>query len=51
MEMDEMKRYWFLTYIADIIKNIFLAVGVLVMAKQSHNHEKLKKNIPYLDMN
>ena len=51
MEKNEMDSYWFLTYIADIIKNIFLAVGVLVMAKQSPNHEKLKKNIPYLDMN
>ena len=51
MEKNEMDSYWFLTYIADIIKNIFLAIGVLVMAKQSHNHEKLKKNIPYLDMN
>ena len=51
MEKDEIRRYWFLTYIADIIKNIFLAVGVLVMAKQSPNHEKFKKNIPYLDMN
>ena len=51
MEKDEIRRYWFLTYIADIIKNIFLAIGVLVMAKQSPDHEKLKKNIPYLDMN
>ena len=51
MEKNEMDSYWFLTYIADIIKNIFLAIGVLVMAKQSPNQEKLKKNIPYLDMN
>jgi len=51
MEKNEMDSYWFLTYIADIIKNIFLAVGVLVMAKQSPNHEKFKKNMPYLDMN
>ena len=51
MEKSEMDSYWFLTYIADIIKNIFLATGVLVMAKQSPNQEKLKKNIPYLDMN
>ena len=50
MEKNEMDSYWFLTYIADIIKNIFLAVGVLV-AKQSPNREKFKKNIPYLDMN
>jgi len=51
MEKDDIRRYWFLTYIADIIKNIFLAIGVLVMAKQSPNDEKLKKNLPYLDMN
>ena len=50
MHKDEIVKYWFLTYIADIIKNIFLAIGVFVMARQSLNNEKLKKNLPYLDM-
>lgn len=51
MEKGEIVKYWFLTYIADIIKNIFLAIGMFVMAKQTPHYEKLKKNLPYLDMN
>ena len=51
MERAEIVKYWFLTYIADIIKNIFLGVGLIVMARQSPSQEKVKKNLPYLDMN
>ena len=51
MEKDKILKYWFLTYIADIIKNIFLALGLLVLAKHAPTQERIKKNIPYLDMN
>jgi biotin transporter BioY len=51
MDRDEITKYWFLSYIADIIKNILLAIGLRVMAKQTPNHKNVKKNIPYLDMN
>lgn len=51
MERAEIVKYWFLTYIADIIKNLFLAVGLIVMARHSPNQEKVKKNLPYLDIN
>lgn len=51
MEQDQISKYWFLTYIADMIKNILLAIGLFVLAKHAPNQEKIKKNIPYLDMN
>jgi hypothetical protein len=51
MENHEIIKYWYLTYIADIIKNIFIAVGLFVMAKHTTNPENIKKNLPYLDMN
>ena len=52
MDRQEIDNYWFLTYIADIIKNLFLAIGLIVMARQmTINQESLKKNVPYLDMN
>lgn len=51
MEQEQISKYWFLTYIADMIKNLLLSVGLYVLAKHSPNQEKIKKNIPYLDMN
>lgn len=51
MEQDQITKYWFLTYIADIFKNILLAIGLLVLAKHAPTQEQVKKNIPYLDMN
>ena len=51
MEKHEIIKYWYLTYIADIIKNIFIAIGLFVMARHTPNTEKIKKSLPYLDMN
>jgi hypothetical protein len=51
MEKDAIIKYWFLTYIADIIKNICLAIGLIVMARHAPSQEGVKKNLPYLDMN
>ncbi len=51
MEKHEIIKYWYLTYIADIIKNIFIAIGLFVMARHTPNPEKIKKSLPYLDMN
>ena len=51
MDKHEIEKYWFLTYIADIIKNIFIAIGLFVMTKHTLNPEKTKKRLPYLDMN
>lgn len=51
MEKDAIIKYWFLTYIADIIKNLLLAIGLIVMARHAPTQERVKKNLPYLDMN
>ena len=50
MEKQEIINYWYLTYIADIIKNIFITIGVFVMAKHTPHQQKIKKSLPYLDM-
>jgi len=51
MDRQEIDSYWFFTYIADIIKNLFLVIGLIVMSRQTPNQERVKKNLPYLDMN
>ena len=51
MDQNQISTYWFLTYIVDIIKNIFLAIGLFVLARHKPNQEKIKKSVPFLDMN
>lgn len=51
MQKDEIVKYWYLTYIADIIKNLFLGIGLIVMARQTPDQDRVKKGLPYLDMN
>lgn len=39
---------WFVTYIAEILKNIFLVVAIFLYARRPN--EDTKKNLPYLDL-
>jgi len=47
----DIDKYWFLTHIADIIKNIFFCVALIVYSR-SNLHEKLfhHSSVPYLDL-
>lgn len=47
----EDEKFWYLTYIAETIKNIFFAVAVFVYAKQRSKDKIPNQNIPYLDYN
>ena len=46
---DELKQYWFLTYLVDIIKNIFFAIGIYIYAKQ-FSKKNFQNHLPYLDI-
>ncbi len=50
LDKREVNEYWYLSYNADIIKNILFTVGVLVFAKNSAESKHRSTNIPYLDM-
>jgi hypothetical protein len=42
--------FWIITYIAEILKNIFFAVALIVYDR-SKSEKITNKNIPYLDFN
>ncbi|HEY6502556.1 MAG TPA: hypothetical protein VIZ28_01155 [Chitinophagaceae bacterium] len=47
----EFERYWYLTYLGDIIKNILSAVAVILYAKNPDVRKDQKpSSVPYLDM-
>jgi hypothetical protein len=45
---EQYSEFWFLTYIAETIKNILFSVAIVVYAK-NNKLKSNKKNIPYLD--
>jgi hypothetical protein len=50
MSRTQIEEYWFITYIIETIKNIFLTIGILSIHYQkepSNSH----KNVPNLDFN
>jgi hypothetical protein len=47
--IEELSKYWPLTYVFDIVKNIFFAIGIYIYAKQ-FSKKKNQKSIPYLDI-
>jgi hypothetical protein len=49
VSLEELTKYWNLTYIVDIIKNIFFAIGIYVCAKQFPKNRN-QKSMPYLDI-
>lgn len=46
--LKQVKEYWFVTYIIEIIKNLLLAYAVYVYA-HNHRHVNAKKELPNLD--
>lgn len=51
MEKAQIQEYWFITYIFDIVKNIFFSIGIFAMANYQKTHSNSHKNIPNLDFN
>lgn len=46
-----LKPYWFITYIFEIVKNVFFAIAVVILSKLSFaSSEKKQAEIPNLDM-
>jgi hypothetical protein len=50
MERDQIDKYWFLTYIADIIRNILFAIGIIILSRRPIEKSKTENQIPYLDI-
>jgi hypothetical protein len=46
----ELIKYWFLTYVFDIIKNIFFAISIYIYANHSTKKANYNKSIPFLDL-
>lgn len=46
----QIENYWFLTYIADLIKNLLFCVSIIVYARTPHKEKSLHKSVPYLDL-
>lgn len=50
LPLDEIKKYWFLTDVFYIIKNIFFTIGLLVYVRQPKEVEDKKSTVPFLDI-
>jgi hypothetical protein len=50
MTAAEIDKYWELTYIGEIIKNIFFSYSVFLFMKQRKNNDVKNKILPNLDM-
>ncbi len=50
--LKELRKYWDLTYVAEILKNIFFVVSIFLYSSKMKNNEVVSKSsVPYLDMN
>ena len=43
-------KYWDLTYIGDIVKNILFLYALFILRNNSNHKQPQKKSIPHLDM-
>jgi hypothetical protein len=48
LSTEELDKYWFFTYVVEIIKNLLFAVAVLVYSKKTNNPNS-KQAVPNLD--
>jgi hypothetical protein len=48
---DQIHDFWYLSYIAETIKNILFCIAVIVYARQKSKEKIPNQNIPYLDFN
>lgn len=45
MTIAELQKYWYYSFLFDIVKNVLIAIGISV-----HRHKNRPDSIPYLDM-
>ncbi len=51
LDQEHYDKYFYLSYLGDIIKNLLFTVAIIQHARTSHSNEKLKNtNLPYLDI-
>jgi hypothetical protein len=50
VDLKSIGKYWYFTYIFEIIKNILFSIGILIFVFQKNIKEKKNNSIPYLDM-
>lgn len=50
LENEQIDNYWFLSYIADIAKNILFTIATFFFFKHLNENKTNKKTIPYLDL-
>lgn len=52
MTEEEIDKYWDLTYIAEILKNIFFVIAIVLFVPRTRDKSLSEKStVPYLDMN
>jgi hypothetical protein len=49
MDQSQVDQYYFLTYIGEIIKNVFFIVALFIFNRQKKT-SKPQSSVPYLDM-
>ncbi len=46
----ERSNYWYLTWIAEIIKNILFSIALIMYARKPNSKTSQQPTVPYLDM-
>jgi hypothetical protein len=49
MTFEEGKKFWFFTYVVEIIKNILFTVGIFIYSRKPFVKPP-KSDVPYLDI-
>lgn len=51
IDQSQVDKYWFLTYIADIIKNLFFCVALIIYVRIPYKEKSLQNSsVPFLDL-
>ncbi len=50
LDQTQIEKYWFLTFIADTIKNLLFCISIIVYVRTPHKEKSLHKSVPYLDL-
>jgi hypothetical protein len=51
MDQSQVAKYWYLTYIADTIKNVFFCVAMIIYARFPYKEKSLhQSSVPFLDL-
>ena len=50
IDKTQVAKYWFLTYIADIFKNLLFCISIIVSVRSYHKEKLPHKSVPHLDL-